>query len=580
MNPLFPRRRAARRRSAPRPIRGLGMLCLALGATGCGSGPPSGPPAQDAEPPPTPRLAEVAAAAGVRWRHHPYRTGRKLLPETYGGGGGFLDYDGDGRLDLLLLDGAPLPGFHGPAPRHALYRNDGSGRFTDVTRAAGLSFDQYGMGAATGDFDGDGWTDLFLTAVGKTRLLRNHRGRFVDVTAHAGAAVRGWTTGAAWLDFDADGVLDLFVARYVKWSPATDLPCGSERSRQYCPPYQYRAAPPVLLRGRGDGTFSDVSAHAGILGHAGKTLAVLPCDPNGDGRTDLYLANDTEPDVLLLNQADGTFRDEALAAGTAVGTDGRATGSMGVDAGTPFADGRRCIAVGNFVNQGMSLFAPLPGDPAPVPLFENLKVAAGVFEPTRSMSTFGLVFADVELDGWPDLVLLNGHLDENLAIGERREPYRQRPQLLQNRRDGTFRDTAAAAGIAQPLVGRGLAAGDFDDDGRVDFLAFENGGPVRLWHNESPAGSWLGLRLRGTRSARDGAGATVTASGAGWSHVVHHTTARSYLAACDPRVLIGLGRRLLHRVTIRWPRGTVDELRRPPTGRYLRVEEGRGLIAD
>jgi hypothetical protein len=520
----------------------------------------------------------VTAKAGLRWTHDPCRTGKKFLPETVGGGGGFLDYNRDGRLDILLINGAPLPSYKGPRPHCALYRNNGDGTFTDVTREAGLDVDLYGMGAAVGDYDNDGWPDILLTGVGHTRLLHNEHGRFADVSRKSAVDVAGFTTGAAWIDYDRDGKLDLFVARYVEWTPETDLPCGPANARQYCAPYQYRGAPPVLYHNRGDGTFEEVSQKAGVLGHPSKTLSVVPYDFNDDGWIDLYLANDTEPDVLLLNQKNGTFADQALESGVAVGADGSPTGSMGADVATPFDDGRAGIAVGVFAGQELSLFTAEAGhDTGELPLFDNRKQEAGVAIPTRAMTTFGLAFADVDLDGWPDILVLNGHIDDDQALtaGGQRVTYRQPPQLFQNRHDGTFRDVAPAAGIAgTPLVGRGLAVGDYDNDGRPDFLVFENGGPVRLWHNVTqPVGDWIGVELVGSKSPRDGTGAMVTLHGAGWTQTRCATTARSYLSVCDPRLLFGVPPGGVERLVVRWPSGATSELPKPSLNRYLRIEE-------
>ena len=527
----------------------------------------------------TPRFEDVTQSAHLSWVHNPCRTGKKLLPETVGGGGGFLDYDRDGRLDILLINGAPLPGYHGPVPRGiALYHNNGDGTFTEVSRQVGLNLNEYGIGAAIGDYDNDGWPDIYVTTVhGHNHLFHNRHGHFEDVTQRAGVGANGFCTAAAWIDYDHDGRLDLFVARYVEWTPDTDLPCGPQNARQYCPPYQYRGAPPILYHNRGDGTFEDVSAKAGVLGHPSKTLGVTLCDVNGDGWPDLYLANDTEPDVLLINNRNGTFTDKALSAGVAFGSDGAPTGSMGVDAATPFDDGRLCFAVGTFAGQELSLFRA-NGVPSDNATFENRKREAGLDAPTRAMTTFGLAFADVDLDGWPDLFVLNGHIDDDqsMTVAGAKVAYKQPPQLFQNRRDGTFQDVAAAAGLTTPVVGRGLAVGDFDNDGRPDFLVFENGGPVRLWHNvTNPVGNWIGVELVGHKSPRDGTGAmvTVTTNGREQSRMV--TTARSYLSANDPRVLFGLGPQQAVQLTVRWPSGAVTTLNSPPINRYLHIEEGR-----
>jgi len=523
-----------------------------------------------------PRFEDITSAAGIDWVHNPCRTGKKLLPETVGGGGGFLDYNHDGKLDILLINGAPLPGYSGPSPHIALYRNNGDGTFTDVTSQCGMDFHGYGLGAAVGDYDNDGWPDIYITALGGNHLYHNEHGHFRDETTRAGVGVRNFSTGAAWIDYDRDGRLDLFVGAYVDWSPQTDLPCGPPGARQYCPPNQYRGARPYLFRNRGDGTFEDVSAKAGVLGHPGKTLGVTVYDFNNDGWPDLYLANDTVPDVLLINNRDGTFSDQALAAGVALGDDGVATGSMGVDVGTPFNDGRACIAVGTFAAQELSLFVASATAPSGTALFENRKREAGLAEPTRPMTTFGVIFADVDLDGRQDLIVLNGHIDDDpgLRVGQERVPYRQSPQLFQNLGNGTFRDVASKAGISTPLIGRALAVGDIDNDGRPDFLAFENGGPVHLWHNVTkPAGSWLGVELVGTRSPRDGTGAMVTISGDGWEQTRCATTARSYLAINDSRVLFGVGHQTVHQLRVRWPSGMVTMLHNPPLNRYLHVNE-------
>lgn len=523
-----------------------------------------------------PQFEDVTQAAGIRWTHNPCRTGKKYLPETVGGGGGFIDYDNDGWLDIILINGAPLPGYKGPAPSLALYHNNHDGTFTEVSQKVGLTLHEYGMGVAVGDYDNDGWPDLYITAVGQAHLFHNEHGRFVDVTAQAGVGCKGFSTAAAWVDYNRDGKLDLFVGRYVDWTPETDLPCGPPTAREYCPPNQYHGAPPVLYHNLGHGVFEDVSKKAGVLGNPSKTLAVIPYDFNGDGWPDLYLANDTEPDVLLINNRNGTFTNRALEAGVALGTDGNPTGSMGADVAVPLDDGRPCIAVGTFAGQEMSLFLAAAGQTNGQALFENRKAEAGVAAPTHNMTTFGLVWADVDLDGWPDLMVMNGHIDMDQALGAGggTVAYRQPPQLFQNRRDGTFRDVASAAGIAAPIVGRGLAVGDYDNDGKPDFLFFENGGPVRLWRNRTATkGHWIGLRLIGTRSPKDGAGAMVTLSGSGWTQTRCATTARSFLSACDPRVHFGLGDRMPDQLTVHWPSGKVTQTKAPPIDRYLTIKE-------
>ena len=527
-----------------------------------------------------PIFEEVTHKAGISWVHNPCRTGKKYLPETVGSGGGFIDYNNDGFLDILLINGAPLPGYKGPVPSLALYHNNGDGTFIEVTRDVGLNVEEYGLGLAVGDYDNDGWPDIYFTTLGGNRLFHNDKGIFHDVTSQAGVGIHSFSTGAAWIDYDRDGHLDLFVGNYVDWSPQTDLPCGSQVDPQYCPPYQYRAARPYLFRNCGEGSFEDVSERSGVLGHAGKTLGVTIYDFDGDGWPDIYLANDTEPDVLLINNQKGSFTDQALAAGVAVGLDGNPTGSMGVDVSTPFNDGRAAIAVGTFAGQELSLFVQVPGASQGQALFDNQSAASGIANATQAVTTFGVAFADFDLDGWIDLLAMNGHIDndQSLSIGGIHVPYRQKLQLFQNHGDGTFHDVAEAAGLSLPLVGRGLAIGDFNNDGLPDLLTFENGGPVRLWRNVSaPAGSWLGVILTGSRSSRDGSGAMVTLYSPGCTQSRCATTARSYLSACDPRIHFGVGNRIVERLEIVWPSGVKTVVNTPPLNRYLSVREDEKL---
>ncbi len=527
-----------------------------------------------------PRFEDVTKKAGLNWTHNPCRTGKKYLPETVGGGGGFLDYDGDGNLDILLINGGPLPGYKGSIPHLALYRNNGDGTFSDVTGASGLGDIPpfYGIGAAVADYDNDNRPDIFVTAVGKTHLFHNEGGKFTDVSAKTKTDVKGFTTAAVWGDFDHDGLLDLFVARYVEWSPETDLACGPANARQYCAPYEYKGAPPVLLRQNRDGTFDDVSREAGVLGHRSKTLAIVPFDFNHDGFLDLYLANDTEPDVLLLNNKDGIFRDKALESGIAVGADGNPTGSMGADAATAFGDDRITLAVGVFAGQQMSLFVSQQGT-AGLTLFDNLQQQSGVAAPTRVMTTFGLVFADVDNDGYPDILAANGHIDDDqsMSTGGARIVYRQPVQLFQNEGNGTFR-LHSDTGLTTSIVGRGLAFGDYDNDGKVDLLVFENGGPVHLYHNNTPSNNdWIGIQLVGSKSPRDGSGAMITLESGSYKQTRCATTCRSYLSVCDSRTLFGIpANHPIVKVNVLWPSGSTSSVEIVDRNRYLKIQEPSG----
>ncbi len=521
---------------------------------------------------------DVTQQAGINWVHNPCLSGKKYLPETVGGGGGFIDYNNDGLLDILLVNSAPLPGYHGPVPSLALYHNNGDGTFTDVAREVGLHLSEYGFGAAVGDYNNDGWPDIYITTLNGNRLFRNDHGRFQDVTQQSGTSVARFTTSAMWLDVDGDGLLDLYVGNYVHWSPAIDLPCGPHNTRQYCPPYQFQGAPPILFRNRGDGTFEDVSAAAGVLNHASKTLGLALYDFDGDGKPDLYVANDTEPDLLLINGPNGIFKDIALPAGTALGADGSATGSMGVDVATPFNDGRPAILVGTFAGQEASLFlsqvdaVKTPG----VPLFVNMNAASGIALPTRTRTTFGAAFADFDLDGWQDILLVNGHIDNDptLVIGGSVVPYAQEPLLFRNLHNGKFADVTAASGLDVAMIGRGLAVGDYNNDGMIDMLAFDNRGAVKLWRNTTHnRGGWIGLRLHGKRSPADGTGAMVSVEGEVGLQRKMVASTRSYLTSTDLRVHFGTGGKRVRSVEVRWPSGRVSLLTNPPVNQYLSIVE-------
>jgi enediyne biosynthesis protein E4 len=522
-----------------------------------------------------PLFTDVTGSAGIHWVHNPCRTGRKLLPETVGGGGGFIDYDNDGKPDIILINGGMLPGYKGTPGRLALYHNNGDGTFQDVTEKSGLDFKGYGFSAVVGDYDNDGWPDLFITALDGCKLYHNDHGHFRDVTAEAGVGVKGFCTAGAWIDYDRDGKLDLFVASYVEWTAETDLPCGSPTARQYCAPNQYKGAAPHLFHNLGGGKFEDVSAKSGVLGHPGKNLGIAVCDFNHDGWPDIFLANDTVANVLLINNKNGTFSDQALTSGVALADQGSATGSMGIDVCTPFSDGRMGVAIGTFATQEASLFVD-SGDASGPLLFENKKREVGIADLTHPSTTFGAAFLDANLDGYPDLLLVNGHIDDDpsLRIGNAQVPYRQLPQLFTNMGKGTFVEMGKAAGFTQAIVGRGLAIGDFDSDGKPDLLIFENGGPVRLLHNATKSnGGWLGVRLIGTKSPRDGTGAMVTLVDGAWQQTLCAGTSRSYLSCCDSRLLFGLGSHKPQRLVVKWSSGMETIINTPETGKYITVTE-------
>jgi len=551
---------------------------LAIGAAGV-AGPllPDAAAAQSG--PPTVRLVDVTGGAGIAFRHNNGAYGGKLLPETLGSGCAFLDYDADGWLDILLVNGCDWPGHKRERTTLRLYRNNRNGTFTDVTRAAGLDVEMYGLGVTVGDYDNDGFPDVFISCVGQNRLFHNTgKGTFVDVTRPSGLGDRlGFSTSALWFDYNRDGLLDLFVCNYVKWSAEHDVFCTVDgRQKSYCTPEAYRGDTCWLFRNRGDGTFDDVTATSGVFDTSSKSLGVTVLDYDHDGWPDLFVANDTQPNKLYRNLRDGTFRDVALDAGVAFNADGKARAGMGVDTGDFDNSGRAGLAITNFEHEMIGLYREVgPGR------FEDVAMKAGVGQPSRQTLGFGCVFADVDLDGALDLIVANGHIDEPVREMRGTIGYAQPPQLFLNRGDGTFEDVAARAGaaFARAKVGRGLAYGDFDRDGDLDILLTANDGPAQLFRNDSTAGRRsIRFKLRGTTSNRDAIGAAVRieAGGAVQTRVVK--SGSSYLSQSELPVTFGLGGGdMVDRVVVTWPSGRTEGYKNVRAGSAYDCVEGRGL---
>jgi hypothetical protein len=529
-------------------------------------------------------FVDVTSRSGPDFTHVNGASGELLLPEVIGSGGALFDFDNDGDLDLFAVQGGALRPddrkTHGSRSR--LYRNDLSPgsvpafRFTDVTDRSGIVSAGYGMGAAVGDIDNDGWVDLFVTALGSSQLFRNNGdGTFADVTARAGAADARWSTSATFFDYDGDGWLDLFVATYVNFQPDMKRACFSAGSaRDYCNPAVYDPVPDRLLHNNRDGTFSDVTSRAGMAGSAGRGLGVLASDFNGDGWTDLYVANDGDPNQLWMNQrGSGVFKDDALLAGVAVNRMGQPQGSMGVDAADIDHDGDEDLFVTNLDNEGNTLYLNV-GDG----LYEDRTAEFGLFK--LGFTGFGTRFVDYDNDGWLDLLVVNGavrHLSSQLQKGDP-YPLKQRSQLFRNDRGRRFEDVSDAAGQAfsQLQVARGAATGDLDNDGDVDIVVFNNSGPLRVLSND--AGNqrhWLGLRVIDGRFTRDAVQARVSLVGQrGATRSVQ--TDGSYCVANDPRVLFGLGTGgVAQTVRVRWPGGQVEEFRNLAVDRYWILESGK-----
>ncbi len=532
-----------------------------------------------AQTPPGMRFVDVTAGAGINFRHNSGAQGAKWLPETLGSGCAFLDYDGDGWQDILLVNGMDWPGHKRTRSTMRLYKNNRDGTFQDVTRSAGLDVEIYGMGVAVGDYNNDGFPDLLVTCVGQNKLFRNTgKGAFVDVTKSSGLDGRlAFSTSALWMDIDRDGLLDLFVCNYVRWSAEHDVFCSLDgRQKSYCTPEAYRGETCWLFRNNGDGTFKDVTATSGIFDSSSKALGVAMLDIDGDGWLDLFVANDTQPNKLYRNQKNGTFKESAVGAGLALSRDGRARAGMGVDVAVLDGSGSPSVAVTNFDNEMIGLYRPVGRG-----LYEDAAMAAGVGAASRNTLGFGCMFADVDLDGALDLVVANGHIDDTVRNIRGNVGYAQPPHLFLNQGNGTFRDAAAQAGpgFAQPLVGRGLACADFDRDGDVDLLVTTNNGPARLFRNDQLAGNRsVRFRLVGKPSNRDAIGATVRIFHEGLSQSRMVKSGSSYLSQSELPVTFGVGKRdRLARVVVTWPSGRTDEFTNVATGSFYECVEGGGL---
>jgi hypothetical protein len=526
------------------------------------------------------RLVDVTSRARIEFRHNSGAYGSKLLPETLGSGCAFLDYDGDGWQDILLINGMDWPGHKRRRTTLRLYRNNRNGTFSDVTRSAGLDVEMYGLGVAVADYNNDGFPDILVTCVGQNRLFKNTgSGTFVDATRASGLSGReSFSTSALWFDFDRDGFLDLFVCNYVRWSPDLDVSCSPDGTRKsYCTPEAYRGQTGWLFRNRGDGTFEDVTAASGILDTSSKSLGVAMFDYDRDGWPDLLVANDTQPNKLYRNLRNGRFEEIGVRAGIAFSAEGKARAGMGVDIADFENSGTAAVAVTNFDNEMMGFYRA-----AGRGVYEDAAIALGVGNSSRSTLGFGCAFVDMDLDGGLDLVVVNGHIDDT-ARNIRNTGYAQSPHLFLNNRNGTFSDIAAEVGgdFRVRRVGRGLAYGDFDRDGDADLLVTTNNGPAVLFRNDQLSGNRsIRFRLIGTLSNRDGIGAAVrvTAGGVTQSRLVR--SGSSYLSQSELPVTFGLGRReSAERVVIEWPSGRTEEYKNLAAGRTYQCLESKGLTS-
>ena len=526
------------------------------------------------------QFRDITAAAGIRFVHHTGAFGKKYLPETMGSGIAFLDYNRDGWPDIFLVNGMDWPGHRRRRSTPALYQNRGNGTFRDATRAAGLAIEVYGMGVAVGDYDNDGADDLFLTTLGQNHLFRNQgNGRFADGTRAAGLAGENqFSTSAAWVDYDRDGYLDLFVAHYVEWSPKTDLFCTLDgRAKSYCTPESYKGASARLWHNRGDGTFEDVTRKAGLFDPTAKGLGVAILDYNQDGWPDLALANDTEPNKLYHNNADGTFTERGTLSGMAFSEDGVARAGMGIDAADYDRSGYPSLIISNFSNQMLALYHNEGNG-----LFVDEAPRSEIGRNTLLTLGFACFFLDFDLDGWLDIFVANGHIENEIERIQSRVTYRQPPHLFRNLGQGKFEEVTQQMGraFATPRVARGAAYADIDNDGDLDLVLTTNGGPAHLFRNEGARNNSLRVRLVGRRSNRNGLGAVVKLTTGGETQWQMLRSGSSYLSQSELVLTFGLGQHTqADSIEVRWPSGTVDRLTKVAANQLLVVEEGRGVVS-
>lgn len=520
-------------------------------------------------------FTDVTKQAGINWVHDNALSPDRFLPETVGAGCLFFDYDNDGWMDIYLVNSGPSDFFTPGKPiKNALYHNNHDGTFTDVTDKAGVAGNTFGMGAAAGDYDGDGWVDLYVTSYGRNLLYHNNgNGTFTDITEKAGVAAPGWSTCAVWFDYDKDGKLDLFVSSFVEYNKETT--CGNNRLGQkfYCIPRVFKPRASHLFHNNGNGTFTDVSEKSGISKSPGKSFGVVATDVNNDGWTDLFVANDTMPNFLFINKGNGTFEEVGLRAGVAFSDNGSPRSGMGVDATDFDGDGWQDLFVANIDQELFSLyhnekdltFTDDPGE---------------IGQATRLLSGWGLKFFDYNNDGYPDLFLANGHPDDMVEKLTTRVKYKE-PLLMFENLGTKLKDVSRQSGsvFANSFPARGLAIGDFDNDGDLDVLISNNGeAPLLLRNDGGNRNNWLGLQLVATKSNPGAVGAVISWQVGARKFSRLKTTGGSYLASHDPREILGAGPNgKIDSVEIRWPSGKSDKLTNLPMNSYVTVVEGEGL---
>lgn len=527
------------------------------------------------------QFADVTEQAGINFKHNSGAAGKKYLPETMGAGCAFLDFDNDGWQDILLVNSMSWPEQRGQKSYPALYRNNRNGSFTDVTRDAGLAVEMYGLGCAIADYDNDGNVDIYFTCLGRNLLFRNlGGGRFADVSLKSRVDDPGFSASAAWVDYDKDGKLDLFVCNYVEWSVATDVFCSLDgKNKSYCTPERYKGQSPSLYRNRGDGTFENVTERAGLKDPTAKAMGVALIDYDDDGWIDLFVANDTQPNRLYKNNGNGTFKDVAMEAGVAFSDSGKARAGMGTDAADFDGSGRAGLVVGNFTNEMMALYRNEGGG-----LFIDEAQSSSIGKASAQSLTFATFFFDYDLDGLLDIFAANGHVSDDIGTVQPKTRHAMPPHLFRNLGKSKFAEVTSKMGaaLAQPVVGRGAAYGDFDNDGDLDLLATANNGPARLFRNDGGnQNNVIRVKTVGSRSNRDGIGAKITAKTSGqWQGWGLVKTGSSYCSQSELTVTFGLGKSdRVASVEVLWPSGHKDVITDTAANQTITIQEGKGVIS-
>ncbi|MDE0313437.1 MAG: CRTAC1 family protein [Candidatus Poribacteria bacterium] len=521
-----------------------------------------------------PQFTEITQAAGIDFVHNNGAFGNKYLPETMGSGCAFFDYNADGWQDILLVNGKDWEG-HPTEKRQtlALYENNGDGTFADVTKAAGLDIPLYGMGVAIADYDNDGDDDIYLSCLNADRLFQNNGdGTFTDVTKDAGIDNPGFGTSCAWFDYNLDGLLDIYVANYVEWSIETDIFCTLDgKSKSYCTPESYTGQASKLFENRGNGTFMDVSQISGISDASSKSLGVCILDYNQDGLPDIFEANDTQPNKLYQNNGDGTFIEVGMLAGVAYNESGVATGAMGVDAADYNRSGRESIIVGNFSNEMLNLYhneGDFFMDDAPIAQLGNASLLT---------LTFGCFFFDFDLDGNVDIFTANGHVETDINIVQSEVTYAQKPHLFRNISEGKFADVLQKVGpdLAKPIVGRGTAYGDIDNDGDFDVLITTSNGQAHLYRNDGGnRNNWIKIKLLGQLSNRNGIGASIQITSAIGTQTQTVKTGSSYCSQSELTAIFGIKNdEIIETIEVLWPNGKVNKIEDVKPNQLMLIKE-------